>query len=83
MPRMPKLNAAASHHALIGRVMLDDEFRQALIEDPQKALTNAGIQLPAADVTRFTNMTKEERHAVLGHMNPIAVRGYYDGTKGI
>jgi Ribosomally synthesized peptide prototyped by Frankia Franean1_4349. len=49
------------NEAVIGRAITDPDFRRALVEDPEQALKDAGIQLGPEDLQRLTSMNKEER----------------------
>jgi hypothetical protein len=54
-------SAVSSRESVIGRVIADPDFRQALVEEPEQALQDAGIQLDPEDLRQLTSMSRADR----------------------
>jgi hypothetical protein len=51
----------APNEAVIAKAVLEPEFRQALVDDPEQALQDAGIDLAPEDIKRITSLSRAER----------------------
>jgi hypothetical protein len=53
---------------MVGKVMSDEKFREALKADPEKALRAEGIKATPQVVQAFKTMDWNSIHAVAGHL---------------
>jgi hypothetical protein len=54
-----------ANEAVIAKAVLDPEFREALIDDPEQALSEAGIELSPEDRERIVSLSREEREEIM------------------
>jgi hypothetical protein len=53
---------------LIGKAVADESFRQQLVEDPEAAVRDAGIQLSSEEMQGLTSTSREEREQMLSQL---------------
>jgi Ribosomally synthesized peptide prototyped by Frankia Franean1_4349. len=61
--------APSSNETVIGRAIADPEFRQALVEDPEQALQDAGLQLDPDALRQLTSMSREDREQMADELD--------------
>jgi len=62
---------------LIGKAIAEPDFRQQVIENPEEAVRNAGIELSAEEMEALTGSSREEREQIMQalaeRMSPICL----------
>lgn len=62
---------------LVGRVLLDERFRQAFLDDPVAAAAEMGIRLDAQEVERAKTVDRDRLNQLVNDVATISVSGPY------
>jgi hypothetical protein len=62
---VPERELSKGFQAMLGKIIADADFRQAMAADPEQALQRAGIQLSAQETERVRTMSAEDRKRLL------------------
>ena len=65
---------------VIGKAIAEPEFRQQLINNPQEAISSAGINLSASELQTLQNTSREEREQMLQALGE-RTSPWFDGVR--
>jgi hypothetical protein len=75
-------SSLSPNEQVVALAITDEQFRQALVDDPEAALSERNIRVSAEDMQRLTSMSREERQQAAEALDTRQSAARYMDNKG-